>query len=54
LFAPASGEHVEALDCAGESQSGVDVALGKMKAKFAGDQPRADQQQKAEREERKG
>jgi hypothetical protein len=33
LFAPASGEHVVALDRAGKSHRGVDVALGKMKAK---------------------
>ena len=52
LFAPASGEHVEALDRAGKSHRGVDVALGKMKAKSAGDQRRADQMQKAERDRR--
>ena len=41
LFAPASGEHVEALDRAGKSHRGVDVALGKMKAKSPGDRRRA-------------
>jgi hypothetical protein len=53
-FAPASGEHVEALDRAGKSQSGIDVALEKVKAKSAGDQHRADQEQKAECEDRDG
>jgi hypothetical protein len=41
LFARVSGEHVEALDRAAKSQSGLDVALGKMKAKSAGGQCRA-------------
>jgi hypothetical protein len=34
-----------------ESQSGIDLALGKVKAKSAGDQRRADQKQKAECED---
>lgn len=38
LFARASGEHVEALDRTGKRHRGVDVALGKMKAKSVGDQ----------------
>jgi hypothetical protein len=54
LIAHASGEQFEALDRAGKSQSVVDVALGKMKAKSAGDQRRANQKQNAGREHHDG
>src|ERR1700730_4282767 len=54
LFAPTSGERVEALDRVGKRHRGVGVALGKVKAKSAGDQCRADQKQYAEREHRDG
>jgi hypothetical protein len=50
LFAPAFGEHVEALGAPGKSQSVV--ALAKMKAKSAGGQRRAAQEQNAAREHR--
>jgi hypothetical protein len=40
-FAPASWEQVEALNRAGKRHSGLDVALGKVKAKSAGGQRRA-------------
>jgi hypothetical protein len=38
LFAPASREHVETPGRAEKCHRGVDVALGKVKAKSAGDQ----------------